>query len=157
MSSPAKDAKEVKVLAVIKLANDSLSVSAACKKVGISRSSFYDYCQREPEAIEMFQDMITQSSRIALIEVLITRAKLTHKLIEVALAEETKPMELIAIFQTTDRYLDKLLRYMRIDGNSNPEAAAEVLAGPILTPGVSRFTPEYPSPKEKTIGDDRVN
>jgi mannose-6-phosphate isomerase class I len=150
MSSPAKAAKEVKVLAVIKLANEEMSISAACKKIGIARSSFYDYCQREPEAIEMFQDMITQSSRIALIEVLITRAKLTHKLIEVALSGSTKPMELLEIFKVTDKYLDKLLRYMRIDGGDDPEAAAEALAGPILTPGVSRFTPEYPSREEKT-------
>jgi hypothetical protein len=150
MNSPAKAAKEVKVLAVIKMANDDLSISAACRKVGISRSSFYDYCQREPEAIEMFQEMITQSSRIALIEVLITRAKLTHKLIEVALADSTKPMELVAIFKVTDRYLDKLLHFMRIDGGDDPEAAAEVLSGPILTPGISRFTPEYPPQEEKT-------
>jgi hypothetical protein len=157
MTSPAKAAKEVKVLAVIKYANDNMSISTACKKCGISRSSFYDYCQREPEAIEIFQEMITQSSRIALIEVLITRAKLTHKLIEVALADSTKPMELVAIFKVTDRYLDKLLRFMRIEGGDDPVAAAEILSGPVLVPGVSRFTPEYPSPKEKTVGDERVN
>jgi hypothetical protein len=141
MISPAKTSRENKMLTVMKLSNEDMSISAACKEVGVSRSAFYNFCTREPEAIQAFQEMLTQSSRISLLEALIARTNLVHKLIQIALADETKPMERVAIFNTTERLLDKLLRYMRMEGG-DPEAAAEVLSGPILVPGVSRLTPE---------------
>jgi hypothetical protein len=156
MSSPAKASRETKVLAVIKLANEDLSISAACRKVGISRSSFYDFCNRSPEAIRILQDLMTQASRVELLEVLLTRTRLVDKLIKIALSDDIKPMELVAIFKETDRYLDKLLRFMRIEGGDNPEAAAEVLAGPVLVQGQSRFTAEFTSPEEKTGSVDRI-
>ena len=142
MSSPAKSSKETKVLAVVRLANEHLTISAACRKVGISRSSFYEFCNDEEKSYKLFQDMLTQSSRVALLETLITRTQLVEKLIRIALADDTKPTVRVAIFIATDRYLDKLMRFMRM-GGGDPEAAAEVLAGPILVPGVSRFTAEY--------------
>ena len=149
MISPAKTSRENRMMNVLRLTNENMTVTDACKKVGVSRSAYYDYLNREPESTQMFQEMLTQSSRVALFETLITRRKLVDKMIRIALADDTKPLELVAIFRETDRYLDKLMRMMRMDGGSNPEAAAEVLSGPVLVPGQSRSTAEYPPHVEK--------
>ena len=148
MISPAKTSRENRMMNVLRLTNENMTVTDACKKVGVSRSAYYDYLNREPESTQLFQDMLTQSSRVALFETLITRTQLVHKLIKISLADDTKPLELVAIFKVTDRYLDKLMRIMRMEGGDS-QAAAEVLSGPILVPGQSRMTAEYPPQVDK--------
>jgi len=61
METPAKAARINMALIVIRHANDGMMVVAACKVVGLARSTFYDICKRNPERIEAFNKMIEAS------------------------------------------------------------------------------------------------
>jgi len=46
------------VLQVIQLMNNGMIIVDACREVGVPRSTFYDICKRNPEAVAKVQEII---------------------------------------------------------------------------------------------------
>ena len=138
METPAKAARINMALMVIRHTNDGMTVVAACKVVGLARSTFYDICTRNPERIETFNKMIEASEREELSMILTSQVSILDRVIEDGLSEKTKPRQVLAIYKMLvkrlDDLADKLLRR-----SSNLEAIKELLSGPELEPGKSNF------------------
>jgi ACT domain-containing protein len=138
MKTAARSIRINKATEVLRLANGGSSIVAACKKVGISRSSFYEICNNEAELFGDLQERLTETNREALIIILAKRNELLCQIIRDALSDEATPMERLMIFKEMEKQLEKLIRMVRLEDGDN-EAAADVLGGPILFPGTSRF------------------
>ena len=125
-------------LMVIRHTNDGMTVVAACKVVGLPRSTFYDICKRNPERIEAFNKMIEASEREELSMILTSQVSILDRVIEDGLDDKTKPRQRLSIFKYLTSHLDNLAdKYLR--RGSNPEAIKRLLSGPELEPGKSNF------------------
>jgi len=51
MKSPAKASRLNSFLQVIQPMNNGMTIVDACREVGVLRSTFYDTCKRNPEAL----------------------------------------------------------------------------------------------------------
>jgi hypothetical protein len=120
-----------------------VTVRAACKQIGYSRSAFYQFQQDRPEFIQALQSKLVSTSEDLLLGILLTRVRLLEQIITDALKDETKPMDRLAIYKTLEVQLDRLATNLRLSGG-NASAASEVLSGPALTPGTSRFSAGEP-------------
>jgi ACT domain-containing protein len=138
METPAKAARINMALMVIRHTNDGMTVVAACKEVGLPRSTFYDICKRNPERIEAFNKMIEASEREELSIILANQVSILGRVIEAGLSEKTKPRQVLAIYKLLvkrlDDLADKLLRR-----SSNPEAIKQLLWCIDLKSAQSRF------------------
>ena len=155
MSKPAEIIRiHIAVNVLILKEKDGISIVKACRELGIARSTFYNICQAHPDIVANIQERLERSNREQLAAIIDTRMQVLNTILEEALAETTSPMERLAIFNAMEKLLEKLKRELRLDELANEEAAAEVLAGPILTPAKSRFTtsplsrPDFEQPYE---------
>ncbi len=73
-------------------------------------------------------------------EILINRVELLQKVIADGLSADTSPMQRLAIYREMESMLDRLAVFLRLGSTPNSEAALEVLGGPDLVQGVSRFS-----------------
>jgi hypothetical protein len=144
MKTPSRAIRITKAVAVFRLSSEGCSIVSACIQVGLARSSFYEICNREPEIFGDLGDLLTETAREQLAEIMQNRVELLHKVLKDGLAEDTSPMERLAIFKQSEKQLEYLAQFIRL-GDGNNEAADEVLAGPILVPGVSRYAIEATS------------
>jgi ACT domain-containing protein len=152
MNTLAEDARENKALEIIQLVNQGVSIIEACKQIGWSRSAFYQYQTDHPEFVLGLQKKMLDTTYENLLHILLTRVRLLQKLIVDALREETKPADRLAIFKEMEKHMETLAKYVRIDGGANSEAAADVLSGPVLVPGISRFSIQPETPRDNPLG-----
>jgi len=138
METPAKAARINMALMVIRHTNDGMTVVAACREVGLARSTFYDICKRNPERIEEFNKMIEASEREELSMILTNKVVILERIIEDGQSEKTKPIQRLSILKYLTTHLDNLADKLLRRG-SNPEAIKRLLCGPELEPGKSRF------------------
>jgi ACT domain-containing protein len=136
----AQTIRENKVIQVMQLTNQGESVKDACKKVGISRSSYYEFQKDYPAFMHFLHQTLINSSMEQLVMILLSRVQLLQMVLEDGMKDDTKPMERLAIYKESEYQLEKLAATLRIDNPANTQAAMEVLAGPVLIPGKSRFS-----------------
>ncbi len=136
-------------LDVVRLMMDGMTQEKACTKVGISVSAFTEFKRNHPDALSIFQDALLESSREMLGDLISARVRILHKLVQDA--ETATPGERLAIFTQLEKFLDKLATETRLNAATDPNAIADVLGGPILKPGISRFAIEESPDKSQTI------
>lgn len=117
-----------------------MHVRAACREVGISKTSYYDICMQQPALICDFQQMIERSSKQQLLMILMNETAILQKMIDDGLADTTKPLERLAIYKEMIREEERLVGKLCIT-DYDESAAEEILTGPVLRPGISRFAP----------------
>lgn len=139
MNEITRSTRVAAALHVIARMNDGLTVRDACLEVGMPRSTYYYIIAREPEAIAEFQDMVVANSRENLWMILVNQTNLLQRIIEDGLSETTKPRERLAIYKTLGERLEKLSQALQVN-NYDTAFATEILKGPVLRPGTSRFT-----------------
>ncbi len=144
VETAAQSGREEKALKVLQLVNQGMAVRKACHQVGISKSAFYQFYKDRPEFVQATQKRLVGTSQDLLFGILVSRVELLYKVINDALKDETRPMERLAIFKETERLLQQLEITLRLDMRANAEAAQEVLSGPNLTPGESRYSATKP-------------
>lgn len=124
----------------------------ACEGVGVSVSAFVEWRDKDPDAISTFQDILSETHREEIADILLNRTTILRKMIDDAMSDDTKPMERVAIFKAVEEHLDKLVTEARL-GSGNSDAANDVLGGPILQEGVSRFALETEVTRTKLVID----
>jgi hypothetical protein len=138
----AQVSRENDALQVLKLTFSGMSVTKSCQEVGVSKSAYYLYMKSHPELIESFQDKLISTSKEQIMEILINRVELLQKVIKDGLSADTSPMERLSIYIEIEKALDRLAVFLRLGSTPNSEAALEVLGGPELVAGLSRFSIE---------------
>ena len=58
MKAITKASRVTTALQVIQHMNDGMTVVAACKEVGIPRSTYYDVVKKNPEAVTEYQEIV---------------------------------------------------------------------------------------------------
>ena len=138
MNEITRSSRVNNALLVIQRMNEGLTVKDACLEVGMPRSTYYNILARDHEAIVIFQDMVMANEREQLWMILISHINILHRLIEDGLADTTKPRDRLAILKTLDAMQDKLVEKLQV-GRQDEAFTSEVLRGPMLRKGTSRF------------------
>jgi hypothetical protein len=143
METPAKSARINQALTVLRNVQDGMTVIAACREVGIARSTFYDVCKRHPEHIEDFDNAIRANELAELYIIFDNHFAILDELLADALDDKTKPRQRLAIKKYFDERVEQLSeKYLR--RRSNPQTTKSFLNGPELEPGKSRFYTSQP-------------
>ena len=111
------------VLQVIQLMNNGMTIVDACREVGVPRSSFYDICKRNPEAVAKVQEIIEANAQQQLGLILSNKTEILQKVISDGLADTTKPKDRVAIYKVLNELMDELTRSLQIDNNLESKAA----------------------------------
>jgi ACT domain-containing protein len=139
MISIKQQIRMTQTIQVIEHSNDGMSIVEACKEVGISRSKFYYFISRHPDAITKIQEM----KMIATIEQLSllfeNQIKVLKRVIQDGLSDKTKPRQRLAIYKELSRQADELKNSLQTNRIVNSDIA-DILTGPELVPGISRMS-----------------
>ncbi len=128
-----------RAIQVINRTQEGLTISKACKEVGLPRSSYYYIVESEREALELVQDMVRVSQMNNLEEILANQASVLKKVIDDGLSEKTKPRERIAIHKYLDRRGRELMQSLQGTGGTNQVTSSD-FTGPMLKPSISSNT-----------------
>ena len=140
MKSLARASRVNTALQVIQRMNNGMTIVDACREVGVPRSTFYDICKRNPEAVAIVQEIIEANAQQQLGLILSYKTEILQKVISDGLADTTKPKDRLAIYKTLNELLDGLTQSLQIDNNIESKAAEFLSRGPILRRATSRLT-----------------
>ena len=140
MASPKKQIRANQVLKVIKLSNDGMSISEACFEARIARSTFYLFCDRNPEVIADFQELQRGYEIEQLMMISQNRLEMIERLCEQATSKQTSVGKRLKILQYMDKCIEELSsRLLTNTPRASKEEVAALLTGPEQKPGVSHF------------------
>jgi hypothetical protein len=128
------------VTQVIQYLNNGMTVVEACREVGMPRSSFNYIVENNPEAIAETQTIIKANNREQLGLILASKNEILRKVIDVGLADETKPEDRLAIFIKLSELAIGLTKGMGIDSDLESQAHEFLKHGPQLVQAKSHFT-----------------
>ena len=80
--------------------NSGMTVTDACKEVGIPRSTYYHLIKTHPEAMAEYQEMVEANARMQLGLILSSKTQILEKVIEDALSDKASPRDRLAIYKT---------------------------------------------------------
>jgi len=140
MKAIAKTSRVNTALQVIQHMNDGMTVVAACKEVGIPRSTFYDVVKKNPEAVTEFQEIVDANYRHQLGLILFHKNEILQKVIDDGLSERTPPRERLAIYKALNELEGGLTDAMRIESQAAANAHELLKQGPVTSHKVSRLT-----------------
>ena len=127
-------------LQVIQHLNDGMTVVAACKEVGMPRSTFYDVVNKNPEAVTEYQEIVEGNARYQLGLILFHKNEILQKVIEDGLSDCIAPRERLAIYKALNELEDGLTDALRIESQAAADAHEFLKQGPVTSQKVSRLT-----------------
>ncbi len=140
MKDIAKTSRVNTALQVFQHMNDGKTVVAACKEVGIPRSTFYDVVNKNPEAVNNYQEIVDVNARHQLGLILFHKTEILEKVIDDGLSDNTAPRERLAIYKALNELEYDLTDALRIESQAAAEAHEFLKLGPITSHKVSRLT-----------------
>jgi ACT domain-containing protein len=140
MKDIAKTSRVNTALHVIEHMNNGMTVVAACKEVGIPRSTFYDVVKKNPEAVTEYQEIVEANARYQLGLILFHKNEILQKVIEDGLSDSIAPRERLAIYKALNELEGGLTDALRIESQAAAEAHEFLKQGPITSQKVSRLT-----------------
>jgi len=135
-----KSSRVNSAIKVIQCLNEGMTAVDACKKIGIPRSSFYEICKRNPEAIAEVQDIIDTTNREQLGLILLNKTEVLSKVIADGLADSTTPRDRLEIFKALSELVDDLSYSLQIESQAAKEAHEFLKKGPVISPQISRLS-----------------
>ena len=139
MSSLKQQIRTNQALQVIQHANSGMSIIDAYQEVGIPRSTFYYFVDQNPDAIASFQDMQMVAALEQFALILANQSEILQRIIQDGLADNTKPRQRVAIYKEITKRADELMGLIQASQKSDTDVN-DILSGPKLDPGVSRFS-----------------
>jgi predicted DNA-binding protein YlxM (UPF0122 family) len=140
MKDIAKTSRVNTALQVFQHMNDGKTVVAACKEVGIPRSTFYDVVKKNPEVVTEYQEIVEANARYQLGLILFHKNEILQKVIEDGLSEDTAPRERLAIYKALNELEVGLTDALRIESQAAAKAHEFLKQGPETSHKVSRLT-----------------
>lgn len=141
MVTPAKSARTNLAIQVYKQAQTGMTVSEACKEVGLPRSSFYFIFHNNPEAFAEFQEIIKAEEKREFVKLILSHRAILDELIQDARSPTTSPRDRLAIAKRFDERIEELMRKSGVSGNDD-KSARDILTGPVREHAQSRFSGE---------------
>jgi hypothetical protein len=120
--------------------NNGMTIVDACREVGVPRSTFYDICKRNPEAVAKVQEIIEANAQQQLGLILSHKTEILQKVISDGLADTTKPKDRLAIYKTLSDLLDGLTKSLQINNDFGRKAAELLNRGQTLRKAISSLT-----------------
>ena len=139
MNEIKKKTRINRAIQVISRTQEGMSVSNACKEVGIPRSTYYFIITTERDELREFLDMVIAYDRMNLLKILENKDEVLDRLIQDSLAEETKLKDKLTIYKYLMDRLEILSQRISEEKFSK-EYVAEILQGPKLVHAESRST-----------------
>jgi ACT domain-containing protein len=140
MKALTKSSRVNSAIQVIQRMNDGMTVVAACKEVGIPRSTFYDVVNKNPEAVTKYKEIVEGNPRFQLGLILFHKNEILQKVIDDGLSENIAPRERLAIYKALNELEGSLTDELRIESQAAAEAHKFLKQGPITSHKVSRLT-----------------
>jgi len=140
MKDIAKTSRVNSAIQVIQHMNNGMTVIAACKEVGIPRSTFYDVVKKNPEAVTEYQEIVDTNAQHQLGLILFHKNEILQKVIEDGLSDSIAPRERLAIYKALNELEIGLTDALRIESQAAAEAHEFLKQGPVTSHKVSRLT-----------------
>jgi ACT domain-containing protein len=138
-SSISPNAK--KVTDVLVQISEGKSISEACREVGLSRSTYYDFLKKHPEIITEHQDAILGEMKKMLGTTTLEMRRLLEVTIAQAFAEGTSLRDRIALLKFLVDLHEKLMQMDLVDDGEEDLAAAILRTLPPLEYGKNVLEP----------------
>ena len=142
----ANSARINTAIQVIERTFEGKTVSAACKEVGIPRSSYYDIVKKNPEAIAKVQEIIEIYAQEQLGLILSHKNEILRKVIDDGLSDDTKPRDRLGIYKALTELEERIIQSLQIESEAAAQAHEFLKQGPTISHQASRLTAT-----EKTI------
>jgi ACT domain-containing protein len=153
MATIKKSIRTTQALQVIKHSTGGMTVSQACREVGIARSSFYYFIVHNPDAIASFQELERTASLRELALILANKIHIVELFMQDALADTTKPRDRLAIMKYMNERMDELVEKLQLYSRPDYGDLRNMLTGPKLVEETSRFSAFSPTiPSNTTSG-----
>ena len=136
----AKSARINSAIKVVQRTFDGMTVSAACKEVGLPRASYYDIINKNPEAIARVQVIIEVHTQEQLGLILSRKTEFLLKLIDDGLSDSTKPRDRLAIFKALNELEEHYIQRLQIESEAAAQAHEFLKQGPKTSIQASRLT-----------------
>jgi hypothetical protein len=117
-----------------------MTISAACKDVGLPRSSYYDIINKNPEAIAKVQVIIEVYAHEQLGLILSRKNEILWKVIEDGLSNDTKPRDRLVIYKTLTELEERYTNSLQIESEAAAQAHEFLKQGPKTSIMASRLT-----------------
>jgi len=131
VDTPAKTSRTNLAIQVFQETNKGLTVSKACKVIGLPRSSFYDIYRKNPEVFIKFQEAVEASERAELVMIVTTQSARIEKIIEDAVSEATSPRDRVIIAKFLFEKMTELEAKYTKGSSSTKTSAKDILTGPV--------------------------
>ena len=131
---------------VIERTFEGKSVSAACKEIGMPRSTFYDVCTRNPGVMAKIQEVIEAHAQEQLGLILSSQTAILQKVISDGLSDDTKPRDRLGIYKALTELEERIIQSLQIESEAAAQAHEFLKQGPTISHQASRLTAT-----EKTI------
>ena len=140
MKDIAKTSRVNTALHVIEHMNNGMTVVAACKEVGIPRSTFYDVVKKNPETVTEYQEIVEANAHYQLGLILFHKNEILQKVIDDGLSDSIAPRERLAIYKALNELEGSLTDELRIESQAAAEAHEFLKQGPVTSHQVSHLT-----------------
>jgi len=140
MKAITKASRVNSAIQVIQRMNQGISVSAACKEIGIPRSTYYHIINNYPEVVVDYQEMIEANTREQLGLILFHKTEILQKVIEDGLSDKTAPRDRLVILKGLSELEGALNHTFQIESQAEADAHEFLKQGPVIRPQISRFT-----------------
>ncbi|MCL4561931.1 MAG: hypothetical protein M1281_15150 [Chloroflexi bacterium] len=150
MDTIAKISRTNRALKVIENAGKGMTIVEACKDVGLPRTTFYDICKRNPQLVLDFRAQVEKNYQIQALMILMSQRQILDRIIEDGLDDATRPAARVAVFKALNNYLEILMDRVGInDPGVGDVDVKDLLSGPVLHQGTSRFSAPDPNHGQK--------
>jgi len=153
MATIKKSIRTTQALQVIKHSTGGMTVSQACREVGIARSSFYYFIVHNPDAIASFQELERATNLLEITLILAKKVDILELFIQDALSSTTKPRDRLKIIKYMNERMDALEEKLQFYSRPDVGNLRDMLTGPTLVEETSRFSAFSPTaPTNTTSG-----
>ena len=136
----ANSARINSAIQVIERTFEGKTVSAACKEIGMPRSTFYDVCTRNPGVMAKIQEVIEAHAQEQLGLILSNKTAILQKVIGDGLSDDTKPRDRLGIYKALVELEERIIQSLQIESEAAAQAHESLKQGPTISHQASRLT-----------------
>lgn len=140
MNEITKSTRRDAVTQVLHSVHTGKSVSAACREVGIPRSSYYAFLDQNPEVLAEFQAMIKANTQMQLAAILANDTPILLRIIQDALSDNTSPRDRLAIYIALQKMTADAVEALQLEDPHKQISADFLKRGLQQLPAVSRLS-----------------
>ena len=140
MNELAKTARINTALQVIQHMNSGMSVTDACKEVGLPRSSFYYLQNQYPEEFIEFQALQRTHQMERLLLLLGAKTQILRRLLQDAVSDKATVSERIAVLKELEKEIKELQHLFAVGQLENNEIHELLMQGPTTSFQESRYS-----------------